>query len=307
MAGVLWQHRMNLLKAEAKYADVMELTLYNGMLGGIAVSGDAFFYQNPLESRGAERRTWIGLACCPTNFARIIPQVGGFAYATKNDDVYVNLFISGKAAIALDGGKSVTLQQETAYPWDSKVKLTVVPGDASEFAVRLRIPGWALGRPIPSDLYRYADSASPPVGLKVGGEKVDAAPEADGYVRLRRLWKPGDVVELDLPMPVRRVYAHPNIQGNRGKISLMRGPIIYCFEGADNPDVVFAETRIPVEAQVVAEHRGELLGGLTVLRTEGRNKANRPVALTAIPYYAWANRAKGPMTVWMEEEALDKY
>ena len=133
MAGVLWQHRMNLLKAEAKYADVMELTLYNGMLGGIAISGDAFFYQNPLESRGAERRTWIGLACCPTNFARIIPQVGGFAYATKNDDVYVNLFISGKATIALDGGKSVTLEQETAYPWDGKVKLTVAPEEASEF------------------------------------------------------------------------------------------------------------------------------------------------------------------------------
>jgi DUF1680 family protein len=186
------------------------------------------------------------------------------------------------------------------------VKLTVAPKEASEFALRLRIPGWALGRPIPSDLYRYANSAAPPVGLEVSGEKIDATCEADGYFRLQRLWKPGDVVELDLPMPVRRVYAHRNIQGNRGKVSLMRGPIIYCFEGADNPDVVFAETRIPVDAEVVAEHRGELLGGLTVLRTEGRNKADRPVALTAIPYYAWTNREKGPMTVWMEEESLDK-
>ena len=190
--------------------------------------------------------------------------------------------------------------------WLSKVKLTVAPKEASEFALRLRIPGWALGRPIPSDLYRYADSAAPSIGLKVGGEKVDAAPEADGYVRLQRLWKPGDVIELDLPLPVRRVYSHPNIQGNRGKVSLMRGPIVSCFEGADPPDTVFAETRIPAEADVVAEHRGELLGGLTVLRTEGRNKADRPVALTAIPYYAWTNREKGPMTVWMEEESLDK-
>jgi DUF1680 family protein len=301
IASVIWQHRMNLLKAEAKYADVMELTLYNGMLSGIAVSGDSFFYQNPLESRGATRRSWIGLACCPTNFARIIPQVGGFAYAKEKDKVYVNLFATGRATIDLESRKTVTLDQETHYPWEGKVKLTVKPEKALKLTVCLRIPGWALGQPVPSDLYRFEKKKAPPIRLEVNGEMTDAKPDKDGYVHLQRQWKPGDTIDLDLPMPVRRVYSHQNIEANRGKVSLMRGPIIYCFEAADNPGIDFSRTILPNKSTIQAEHRAGLLGGITVLKTKGVDEKATQITLTAIPYYAWTNREKGPMTVWIDE------
>lgn len=301
IAGVLWHHRMNLLKSEAKYADVMELTLYNAMLGGIAISGDKFFYQNPLESKGGQRSTWIGLSCCPTNLARIIPQVGGLAYATNKDNLYVNLFVNGKASIDLTDGKSVELVQETNYPWDGKVNLTVNPAEESELTVCLRIPGWVLGRPVPSDLYRYEDTTSSAVGLIVNGEKIDTKPDADGYIHLRRKWQPGDTVLLDLPMHVRRVYAHEKVEADKGKVSLMRGPIVYCFEAADNPDVDFSQTTLTKTAEIKAEHCDGLLGGVTILQTEGIDANGNSIPLTAIPYYAWTNREKGPMTVWIDE------
>jgi len=181
IAHVLWQHRMNLLKGQAKYADVMELALYNGVLSGISISGDAFFYQNPLASKGnRQRRSWIGLACCPTNLTRIIPQVGGLAYARGKRRVYVNLYLAGEAAIAMDDDTTVTLVQQTDYPWDGRVRLTVTPDRPAEFALCLRVPGWALGRPVPSDLYRFADPDVPPVGLKVNGQAADPSPRDDG-------------------------------------------------------------------------------------------------------------------------------
>jgi DUF1680 family protein len=306
IANVLWQHRMNLLKAEAKYVDVMELTLYNGMLSGIAISGDSFFYQNPLESQGVTRRPWIGLSCCPTNLTRIIPQVGGLAYAEEKDNLYVNLFMNGKATINLDGGMIVKLVQETNYPWDGKVKLTVTPEQVSVLNVCLRIPGWALGHPVPSDLYRFEDEKPLALSLMVNGENTDSTPDEDGYVHLRRQWKPGDSVEMNLPMPVRRVYSHENIQANNGRVSLMRGPIVYCFEAADNPGVDFSKTTIPKTADIQAKHRPDLLGGLTVLQTKGLDEQHNPSTLTAIPYYAWANREKGPMTVWINETSARK-
>jgi DUF1680 family protein len=306
IAGVLWQHRMNLLKAEAKYADVMELTLYNGTLSGIAISGDSFFYQNPLESKGATRRSWIGLSCCPTNLARIIPQVGGLAYAKDKDNLYVNLFVNGKATVNLDGDKTVRLNQETNYPWDGNVKLTLTPSQASELTICLRIPGWALGHPVPSDLYRFEKKESLPISLKVNGEKTDATPDEDGYVHLQRQWKPGDTIELDLPMPVRRVYSHEKVLANNGRVSLMRGPIVYCFEAADNPGVDFSKTTIPKTADIQAEHRAKLLGGVTVLQTQGLDEQNKSITLTAIPYYAWTNRETGPMTVWINETSASK-
>ena len=301
IAHVLWQHRMNLLKGQAKYADVMELTLYNGAISGISISGDAFFYQNPLESKGGRRSSWIGLACCPTNLTRIIPQVGGLAYARGKQNIYVNLYAEGSASIKVDDRVTVKLAQKTDYPWNGRVRLTVTPNQASEFTLCLRIPGWASGRPVPSDLYRFANAKVPPVTLNVNGKTADASPKADGYVHLKRRWQAGDFVQLDLPMPINRVYAHEKVEADKGKVALMRGPIIYCLEALDHPDVDVSHLVLPPNADLRAEHRPGLLGGVTVLQGKALADGKRPVTLTAIPYYAWANREKGAMTVWLDE------
>jgi DUF1680 family protein len=301
IAHVLWQHRMNLLKGQAKYADVMELTLYNAVLSGISLSGDHFFYQNPLASGGDRRASWIGLACCPANLARGIPQVGGFAYARGKQQVYVNLYLAGTASFKLDSGATVKLAQQTDYPWDGRVRLAVTPDQVSEFALCLRIPGWALGRPVPSDLYRFSSPKVPVVGLKVNGRKTDPSPQNDGYVHLQRRWKAGDVVELDLPMPVQRVYAHEKIKDDNGKVALMRGPIVYCIEAVDHPNVNFARLVLPQKADFCAKSRPGMMGGITVLEGKALADGQREVPLTAIPYYAWANREKGAMTVWFGE------
>ena len=309
IAHVLWQHRMNLLEGEAKYADVMELALYNGAISGISISGDQFFYQNPLASRGGRRSSWIGLACCPTNLARIIPQVGGFAYARQKEKVYVNLYLASEATIQLDDGTTVKLRQTTDYPWDGRVRLTVDPQRATDFTLCLRIPGWARGRPVPSGLYRFADAKVPPVTLQINGQPVDATVASDGYVHLERRWQTSDrplhqgadTVELDLPMPVHRVHAHEKVEENRGKVALMRGPIVYCLEAVDHAEVDVFGLVLPRDVDLRPEHRSELLGGLTVLRGQALADGQHPVALTAVPYYAWANREKGPMTVWIDE------
>jgi hypothetical protein len=292
---------MNLLKGQARYADVMELVLYNGAISGISISGDGFFYQNPLESRGARRSSWIGLACCPTNLTRIIPQVSGLAYTQGKNRLYVNLFASGDALVKMDDGLKVKLVQKTNYPWDGHVKLTVTPEQTSEFTLCLRIPGWALGRPVPSGLYRFADSKVAAVGLKVNGKTIDAAPQEDGYVHLKRSWKVADVVELNMPMPIHRVYAHEKVLADQGKVSLMRGPITYCIEAVDNPNVDVLSVALPREAELRAEHRDRLLGGVTVLQGKVLDDRQHPVTLTAVPYYSWANREKGAMTVWINE------
>jgi uncharacterized protein len=300
IAHVLWQQRMATLKAEAKYADVMELALYNGAISGIAIEGNGFFYQNPLESKGAKRSSWIGLACCPTNFTRFTPQVGGFMYAVGKENIYVNLYAAGTASIETEKGKAVKIEQKTEYPWSGHVKLTVTPKKSSRFALCLRIPGWAKGQPVPSDLYRFDDTTVEPLTLKVNGKEVDAGTESDGYVHLKRRWKKGDVVLLDLPMPVKRVYAHEKIEADRGKVSLMRGPIVYCLEQADNPDVEFKTLQLPGKSMFKARHRPDLLKGLTVLNGKALT-GGKSVNITAIPYYAWANREKGAMTVWIDE------
>jgi DUF1680 family protein len=303
IAHVLWQHRMALLKGRAKYADVMELTLYNGAISGISLSGNAFFYQNPLERRrGGPRRPWIGLACCPTNLTRIIPQVGGFVYAQGKGRLYVNLYAAGEATIKLDGGATVKLAQQTDYPWDGHVRLTITPERPAEFALCLRLPGWALGRPVPSDLYRFGSSKVPPAALKVAGTAVSPAPQDDGYVRLKRRWRAGDVVELDLPMPIRRVYAHEKVEADKGKVALTRGPIVYCLEAVDHAGADVLKLSLPRDAELTREHIAGLLGGVTVLRAKGKDGQQRDVGLTAVPYYAWANRQPGSMTVWMAEQ-----
>lgn len=305
IAHVLWQHRMNLLKGHAKYADVMELTIYNGMLSGIAISGDTFFYRNPLESKGtgkgSERRNWGSLVCCPTNYARIIPQVGGLVYARDGNNLYVNLFMNGRATVTLDGGRTAELVQETNYPWDGNMKLTVTPSRTGEFTLCLRIPGWALGHPVPSDLYRFADPKHEPVAIRVNGQSSNAEPKADGYVHIKRSWRTGDVVELDLPMPVRRVLAHEKVEADRGKVALMRGPIVYCVEAIDHPGADVLAMALPRASPLKTAHHLDLLGGVTVIQGEALVGDERATRLTAVPYYAWANRERCTMTVWINQ------
>jgi len=302
MASVLWCHRMNLMDGDAKYADVMELTLYNSAISGLALSGKGFFYQNPLETRkGADRSDWIGLACCPTSHARFTPQVGGLVYARGNGIIHVNLYAAGVATIDIGNGRKVKICQETNYPRDGRIRLSIGLGKPAEFDLCMRIPGWALGKPVPSDLYRFASTEVMPVSLKINGESVEAKPGQDGYVHLKRSWTAGDEVTLDLPTPVRRVYAHEKVEADKDKVALMRGPIVYCLEGTDNKDVDLFKSSLPRSAELRTEHDAKLLGGVTVIRVPGLDEKKTPVTMTAIPYFAWANREKGPMTVWIYE------
>ena len=301
IANVLWQHRMNLLKGQSRYADVMELTLYNGLLAGISIAGNGFFYENPLVSDGNLRSSWIGLACCPSNLERILPQVGGLVYSCGPQQVYVNLYAAGEATLKLDKGAVVKIAQTTDYPWDGRIQLAVTPEQASKFDLCLRIPGWALGHPVPSDLYRFADSKAPAIGLKINGRKTAVSPRADGYVHLQRRWKAGDVVELNLPMPVQIVHAHEQVLADKGKVALMRGPLVYCIEAADYPGVDFPRLILPSKASFHAVPQPGLLGGVTVLEGNALADSQHPVKATAIPYYAWANREKGAMKVWIDQ------
>ena len=302
IAHVYWQHRMNLLKGLSKYADVMEMALYNGVLSGISLSGDKFFYENPLSSQDSQRRPWISLSCCPTNLMRIIPEVGGLAYAHSKGKVYVNLYAAGEAKLTTDEGVALTLAQQTEYPWEGNVRLTLTPEKPSEFTLYLRVPGWALGRPVPSDLYSFTDAKAAAVTLKVNGEAAEATPGTDGYIHLQRSWKAGDVVELNMPMSVQRVHANEKVQADKGKIALMRGPILYCLESVDHAGVDMAKVVLPADSVLKAEHRADLLGGVTVIQGEAQGEGKSPVALTAVPYYAWQNRGVSRMNVWIQEQ-----
>lgn len=316
IAMALWAHRMFLLHIDSKYFDVIERVIYNGFLSGVSMGGDAFFYPNPLETDGVakfnagtnERQPWFSCSCCPTNIVRFIPAIPGFVYAVRDEDIYVNLFIGGVGRVNV-GGRSVQLTQKTNYPWDGNVKITVEPETEAEFGVCVRIPGWAQDKPVPSDLYTYIDENKGEFSIKVNGEPVEMGIDK-GYVRINRTWKKGDTIELDLPMPVRRVVAHDALKYDAGKVAIERGPIVYTLEGADNGGSVFDKV-LPDGSELIAEHQPDLLGGVTVIRgaglaverdTEG-NVVTRSVEITAIPYYAWCHRGANPMTVWIPRSA----
>jgi DUF1680 family protein len=300
VASAFWQQRLFLLHRDAKYVDVLERTLYNGVLGGISLSGDRFFYTNVLESDGSRARSarmpWFTWPCCPTNIARILPSIPGFIYATSGDALYVNLFIGGSADIQLGEGKGarqLRLTQETRYPWDGNIKLSLAPSSSFDFTIHLRIPGWAQVKPLPGDLYRYAEKEVPAFKLSVNGMSVTPAIEK-GYAVLRGTWKRGDTIELSLPMPIHRVLGNDAIEAVRGRMALERGPLVYCLEGIDHNGKARSVV-LPAGIELVAEHRKDLLGGVTVIRTG--NSSTPPVV--AIPYYTWSNRGDGEMCVWI--------
>ena len=306
IANAMWNHRMSLLHGDAKYIDVLERVIYNGFLSGISLSGNKFFYPNPLASDGKYQRSpWFGCACCPTNIVRFMPSLPGYAYAQQADNVYVNLFIAGSAAIRI-GQNTVGLQQQTRYPWDGDVRITVEPEHSGQFTVCVRIPGWAQNRPVPSDLYYYPDTNQQEVTLRVNGNPV-ALNIAKGYARIQRTWEKGDAIELNLPMPIRRVEAHEKIKDNLGRTAVERGPVVYCFEGADNPKGV-ANLILPIDAKLQSEYHSDLLGGIVTITGRGQirqdgNKVVEDIDVVAIPYYAWAHRGKNEMAVWMPKSA----
>jgi DUF1680 family protein len=309
IANAMWNHRMSLLHGDAKYVDVLERVIYNGFLSGISLSGDEFFYANPLASDGKYQRSpWFDCACCPTNIVRFMPSLPGYAYTQKADNVYVNLFIGGSAVVKLPGN-TVRLRQQTRYPWDGEVKITVEPEQTGRFAVYVRIPGWARNKPVPSDLYNYLDTNTEKISLKVNGDPV-AVDLIKGYVPIRRTWQKGDTIELNLPMPIRRVVANPKVKDNRGRIAVERGPVVYCFEGADNPKGV-ANLILPPAAKLQSEYHGEKLGGIVTITGRGQirqtgqdgKKVVEDIDVVAIPYYAWAHRGENEMAVWMPKSA----
>ena len=305
IANIFWNHRMFLMHDDARYIDVLERTLYNAALSGIGMEGNLFFYPNPLESTGQHRRSpWFGCACCPSNVARFVPSVPGYAYAHKDGDVYVNLFISGTGQIETTNN-TIQLRQETRYPWDGSVRIDVEPEKSGTFGMMIRIPGWARNEAVPSDLYRFQEKSDDEVSLKVNGRAISTKTDR-GFARIERRWRKGDTIEIEMPMPIRRVLAHPNIEDDRGKVALQRGPIVFCLEWADNDQEVL-NLVLPDDTQLDAQWRDDLLNGVMTVTGTGRTSKRMldgdivlsgAKTFTAIPYYAWAHRGRGQMTVW---------
>ena len=297
ISNIYWNYRMFLATGEAKYMDVLERALYNGVISGVSLSGDKFFYDNPLESQGEhDRQRWFGCACCPGNITRFMASISGYTYATQASDIYVNLYIQGSADLQTESGH-VALTQTTDYPWNGTVTIKVDPEQAgSSFALRLRIPGWLQQHPVASDLYTYTDAPAS-YTLKVNGARVKAT-VSDGYATISRKWNAGDIVELDLPMNVRRIKAHDKVTADRGMLALERGPVVYCLEGQDQPGGTVFDKYIPEGTDIQAAFDPELLGGIMVLSgTVGE------VPFKAIPYSTWNNRGTDQMTVWIPASA----
>ncbi len=302
---VFWAHRMSRLDLDARYIDVLERALYNGVISGVSRDGTRYFYDNPLASEGnAHRQEWFGVACCPPNLARLLASLGQYIYATNGADVAVHLYIQGNVRLTLRGQR-VVLRQHTDYPWDGTVTLTVETDHPVTFGLRLRLPGWRR------------DGA-----LRVNGADFDLSNAAHvnrGYVRIEREWRNGDRVELAFPMPVERLYAHPDVADDAGLVALQRGPLIYCLEEADNP-VPLHRVALPPHTPLVARREDASLGDIVVIGAQAcasdeegwdgvlyrtTPPSPKPFDMTAIPYYAWDNRNGGRMRVWLREAAME--
>ncbi len=311
IAMVYWNERMFLLHGDAKYIDVLERTLYNGVLPGIALDGKSFFYPNPLRSAGDYRRSeWFACACCPSNVTRFIPSVPGYVYAQRADTLFVNLYIGSRAEVSLAGG-AMQVAQETAYPWDGRVRVSFLPRAPLRCAAAFRIPGWAMDAPVPGDLYRFTKIHHALPAIRINGRSVPYSLRR-GYAVFERRWKMNDVVELDFPMPVRKIVAHDSVAGDRGRVCLQRGAILYCAEQIDNAAPVDSFI-VPDANPFAASHDDRLLGGVTSLQgnalklvTDARNGivGKIPSPLRLVPYYAWCNRGAGKMEVWFAGERM---
>ncbi len=308
IANVFWNHRMFLMKGEAKYMDVLERSLYNGVISGLGLSGDRFFYPNPLKSRGQhERSAWFGCACCPSNMTRFLASIPGYLYGIKQSKVFVNLYASSSANLTVND-QELVLKQSTDYPWEGQVKLELKPAQKQKFALYLRIPGWARDEVVPSDLYEFLDQPSGDIELKINGKKAGLRME-DGYAVINRNWEPGDVVELNFPMDIKRIRAHELVEADRGQVAIQRGPLVYCLEWPDQEEQKVLHMALAENPDFSYNYKPEMLNGVGIIQTSGYSLTKRldegvdqrDEVLTAIPYYSWANRGRGEMTVWIPE------
>ena len=298
--NVFWNARMFQATGESRYLDVLERTLYNGLLSGVALDGKTFFYQNPLESNGgAARSEYFDVACCPANLARTIAQMPGYIYAYEGETIFVNLYAGSRARVPLGRG-AVVVTQDTNYPWDGDVRITVAPEAPRMFTVAFRNPGWAGETPLESDLYTYADARRlPPPQIEVNGETFIDVRGRSGFITIMREWKAGDEVRVRFAMPVRRVLAHEGVKDNAGKAAFERGPLVYAVEAVDNGGTAL-DLRVPSDARLDTSFTRSLLGGVQVV-TGQAFRGDRRVTFTAVPYFAWANRGPGEMAVWVRE------
>ncbi|MGA2502197.1 MAG: beta-L-arabinofuranosidase domain-containing protein, partial [Tepidisphaeraceae bacterium] len=287
---VFWNHRMALLHADARYADVMERCMYNGVISGVSLDGQKFFYVNPLASRGRHhRQVWFDCACCPTNMARFLPNIGGYMYATRGDsDLFINLYARSNVRAMQLGKFTIGIKQETDYPWDGRIKVRF-DAAAIPFKAHFRIPGWCK---------------SPSISLN--GKRIENPVIENGYYLVERGWTPIDEVTLDFPMPVERIYADPNVKADAGRVALQRGPIVYCLEGVDNNGSV-RNLVLAKDSKLTAKFEQDLLNGVTIVKgtalaiARGQDKP-QSVEFTAVPYYSWDNREPGQMVVWLPED-----
>jgi hypothetical protein len=288
----LWGQRMTVLRDDAQYADVVERGMYNGVLSGISLDGTKFFYTNPLASDGKHhRQDWFDCACCPPNVERYIASVGGRVYANTVDSIYINQLLASETTIELKA-TNVSIIQTTKMPWDGDDRIFVSPVKATEFTLNLRIPDWA-------------DACN----ITINGDPVDRISNIHGYAVINRKWSPGDVVEMNLgPLQIHRVHADPHVKADVGRVALRRGPIVYCLESVDNPGVELKDFVLPQDAAMQDVYEDSLLDGVTVIRGHGKvvidadPAHDKDVQFTAVPYFAWDNRAAGEMAVWLAED-----
>lgn len=305
---VFWNQRMNALSAHAEYIDVLERSLYNGALDGLSLSGDRFFYGNPLASKGQHyRREWFGTACCPANIARLVASLGNYIYAKSNDAIFVNLFVGSETTIKLQG-QDIAIKTQTQYPWEGKINIQLDPVKKTKFALHIRIPGWSMQSPAPGDLYKFGSTTATPglPEMKVNGEKVAYLYE-NGYAKLTREWKMGDKVEFTLPMEVKTVKAREELAFDNHRIAIQRGPLVYCVEGADNQgmawNIVLPENTVfnVQDYQILDEPVKAIVAEVPVVKIgpDAFSLLTEKQKIIAIPYYTWANRGKNPMQVWL--------
>ena len=316
IGNVYVNYRLFLLHGESKYYDVLERSLYNGLISGVSLDGGGFFYPNPLESMGQhQRQPWFGCACCPSNIARFIPSLPGYVYAVNKRDVYVNLFMSNTSQLSV-AGKGIILEQQTQYPWDGDIAIKVAANKAGQWAMKVRIPGWVRNEVVPSNLYEFTDNLRPQYNITVNGNAVNGKLTDDGYFTIDRKWKKGDVVRVHFDMDPRTVRANNNVEADRGFVAIERGPIVYCAEWPDNdfdimgalvnqsPKMTVEDGTLHAKDKKVADYYIKVIKtDAQLLSFDKQGRLNtKDVKLSLIPYYAWCHRGSGKMRVWLSQD-----
>ena len=280
--------------------------MYNGFLPGISLEGDTYFYPNPLESDGIykfnhgmiKRSPWFDTSCCPVNIVRVLPSLSGYIYSTKDRDIFINLFIGNTSELDIDG-KKIKLSQTTKYPWDGSVKLKIEEVDKDLSAgLKIRVPGWARNIVLPGNLYKYVDGKKSSIGLLINGKNQRVQIENGFIIIDKNYWKPGDTVEISFEMKVKKVISNKNVAANKGKIAFERGPLVYCAEQVDNPNGVL-DLKLNLNDQFKYSFDEDLLEGIGKILGKATYSKNNIVDFTAIPYFAWAHRDDGEMSVWL--------